>query len=73
MPRKLKGSIGKEIAVVRHSLRALDQSLARLVNSLRPNYESGERGSRPRQRRKLRLSPARLRGVPSPQVSLYAL
>jgi hypothetical protein len=63
MPRMVKGSVGKELAAVRRSLRALDRSLARLVNSLRVNYESGKPGSRTRTRPKLRLSPARLRAL----------
>ena len=48
---------------MRRSLRALDRSLARLGGMLRANHESGKPGSRIRPRRKMRLSPARLRAL----------
>jgi hypothetical protein len=63
MPRKKKGSAGKEIAAVRRSLRALDRSLVRLAELLRANYESGKPGSRIGHHRELRLSPARLKAL----------
>ncbi len=59
MPRRVKGSIGKEISAVRHSLRALDRSLARLVDIL--SARPGDTEPRPRSRSKLKLSPARLK------------
>jgi hypothetical protein len=59
----MKGSIGKELAAVRHSLHALDRSLARLVELLLARYEGGEPGPRARPRPKLKLSPARLKGL----------
>jgi hypothetical protein len=63
MPRRMKGSIGKELAAVRHSLRALDRALARLVELLLARYEGGKPGSRARRRPNLKLSPARLRAL----------
>jgi hypothetical protein len=63
MPRRMKGSIGKELATVRRSLRELDRSLAGLVHLLRAGYGSGESRSRTKPRHKLKLSPARLRAL----------
>jgi hypothetical protein len=63
MPRRMKGSIGKDLVAVRHSLRALDRSLARLVELLLARNEGGKPGPRARPRPKLKFSPARLKGL----------
>jgi hypothetical protein len=64
MPRSgKKGSIGRELASARRSLRALEQSLARLAAqvSVITRDNTATRGEKPRP--KLKLLPARLKAL----------
>jgi hypothetical protein len=64
MPRSgKKVSIGRELASARRSLRALEQSLARLAAQVRDigRNNSATRGGKPR--RKLKLLPSRLKAL----------
>ncbi len=62
MPQKKRVQIGKELAAVRRSLRALDKSLALLSNRLRGTLIKRPAKSAPKPGRSLRLklSPTRL-------------
>ena len=61
--RTSKSSIGKDLALARRSLQALNRSLARLTAQVREAFREkpGRAASRPR--RKLRLSSARLKAL----------
>ncbi len=64
MPRSgKKVSIGGELASARRSLRALEQSLARLAAQVREIRRSNSATPDGKPRRKLRLSPARLKAL----------
>ena len=60
MSRK-RVSIGGELASARRSLRALEQSLARLAAQVRVISRDNSATSKGKPRRKLKLSPARLK------------
>lgn len=64
MPRSVKKtSIGKELASARRSLRALEQSLARLASQVRDISRNNSATPGGRARRKLKLLPARLKAL----------
>jgi len=64
MPRSgKKVSIGKELASARRSLRALEQSLARLARQVRDISRANDAKPAGKPRRKLKLMPARLKAL----------
>ncbi len=64
MPRSgKKVSIGRELASARRSLRALEQSLARLAVQVCDAGQNNSTTPAGRPRRRLRLSPARLKAL----------
>src|SRR5436309_16054650 len=58
-----KVPIGREVASARRSLRALEQSLARLAAQVRAISRSNSATTKGKPRRKLKLLPARLRAL----------
>ena len=56
-------SIGKELAAARRSLRALEQSLARLASQVRDISRNNSARPVGKPRRKLKLMPARLKAL----------
>lgn len=64
MPRSAKKvSIGREFASARRSLRALEQSLARLAAQVRTISRNNSAKPAGKPRRKLKLMPARLKAL----------
>jgi hypothetical protein len=64
MPRgRKKVSIGKELASARRSLRALEQSLARLAAQVRDINRNNSATPKGKPRRKLKVMPARPRAL----------
>ena len=64
MPRSVKKiSIGRELASARRSLRALEQSLARLAAQVRVIGRNNSSTPKGKPRRKLKLMPARLKAL----------
>ncbi len=64
MPRSGKqGSVGSELASARRAIRALEQSLARLVTKVREISRNSSATPDGKPRRKLKLSPARLKAL----------
>ena len=64
MPRSgNKVSIGRELASARRSLRALEQSLARLAAQVRGINRNNSATPKGKPRRKLKLLPARLKAL----------
>ncbi len=63
MPRSRKMSIGRDLASARRSLRALEQSLARLAVQVCDAGQNNSTTPAGRPRRRLRLSPARLKAL----------
>ena len=63
MPRIRKGSIARELASARRSLRALEQSLARLAAQAHLINRSNSAPPIGKTRRKLKLLPARLKAL----------
>ena len=64
MPRSAtKVSIGRQLASARRSLRALEQSLARLAAQVRDINRSNAARPAGRPRRRLKLQPARLKAL----------
>ena len=64
MPRSRREvSIGKELASARRSLRALEQSLARLAAQVRDISRNNSAKPAGKPRRKLKLMPARLKAL----------
>src|SRR3990172_2400432 len=59
----MKVSIGRELASARRSLRALEQSLARLAAQVRDISRDNSAGAAAKPRRKLKLMPARLKAL----------
>jgi hypothetical protein len=60
-PKKV--SLGTELASARRSLRALEQSLARLARQVRDISRSNSAKAAGKPRRKLKLMPARLKAL----------
>src|SRR5713226_6045390 len=64
MPRSGKRvSIGRELALARRSLRALEQSLARLAAQVRDISRNNSAAPGGKFHRKIKLSPARLKAL----------
>jgi hypothetical protein len=64
MPRSgRKGLIGSELASARRSLRALEQSLARLAAQVRDIKRNNSATPKGKPRRKVKLMPARLKAL----------
>ena len=63
MPRSRKVSIGRELASARRSLRALEESLARLAAQVRDISQNNTAKQAGKPRRKVKFLPARLKAL----------